>query len=117
MGILGNPYYSVMKAGVKVSYEAGSFDVVIQGFLRSFTIKVPLKATDTLIAIEPNFFYNAIPTHLRFNLNAGFYFENGTDALDAKIPMETYWAAQSEIVFSLKGNGAADGWYVLALAL
>jgi len=62
--------------------------------------------------VEPGFFYNVIPTHLQFKLDAGFYFfsyinrnEKETDGVNA-----VQYALQPQIFWNFMGTGAGGYW-------
>jgi hypothetical protein len=61
------------------------------------------------IGVEPFFFYDAIPTHLRFALDVGFYFLNDTDGGDSSEKV-TVWAFQPQIYWNFLGTGAGTYW-------
>jgi hypothetical protein len=110
MGMMGNDDYRVMKAGLSFGMDSGSYGWSLRGKLFNGS---NLKGNDagTIISIEPNFFYNAIPTHLCFNINAGFYFDTETDGAGEKQPMDTYWGFQPEIFWNFLGTGAGHDFY------
>jgi hypothetical protein len=120
MGELNNPDETHMKAGLSVGYNAGPFGAGVRAKLDSGSIKASSESTST-ISVEPNFFYMAIPTHLQFNLAAGFYFASGTDIIGDKIPMDTYWGIQPQLIWNFMGTGSGwgstsgvyDGYYMI----
>jgi hypothetical protein len=120
MGELNNPNSTHMKAGLSVGYNAGSFGAGFRGKLENSKNKKN-DGSGTLIGVEPDFFYMAIPTHLQFNLAAGFYFASGTENDGTKIAMETYWGIQPQLVWNFMGTGSGwgstsgiyDGYYMI----
>jgi hypothetical protein len=110
MGELGNDDYRKMKAGLSANYDGGGlFGAGVRGKLLNDS-KIGSSEATSIISIEPNFFYNAIPTHLCFNLKAGFYFHTET-ADDATKDMNTYWGVQPEIFWNFLGTGAGNDFY------
>jgi len=120
---------SVSKLGGRVDYNGGSFGAGIKGFWGKQGGKggqLNAQGQDdgtgdgldyyyTIIGIEPTFFINAIPSHLRFTLNGGFYFEtytapDFTTAASSDV-RATYWALQPEISWNFRGTGAVGGYH------
>jgi len=120
---------TVTKLGGRVDYNGGTFGAGIKGFwgkqggkggsLLANGDKNPtgdgLDYYYTIIGIEPVFYINAIPSHLRFTLNAGFYFETYTAPLATTLVSDdakaTYWAVQPEISWNFRGTGAVGGYH------
>jgi hypothetical protein len=105
MGLLSSDDEKRMKVGVSFNYDADAFGVGLKGKLENFTMDVTANNGYSLISVEPSFFYNAIPSHLQFQLLAGFYFatpffDNNDD------PMETYWGVQPALFWNFMGTGA-----------
>jgi len=95
--------------GIKAFYERK--DHVILKLDSSGTPLYPIGQTDfylSTIGVEPYFFYDAIPSHLRFALDVGFYFFNDTDG-DAS-EKATAWAFQPQIFWNFLGTGAGSYW-------
>ncbi len=93
------------KAGASVAYNAGQFGAGLGGWYRSSGTS---DTKDNYIGIEPNFFFNVIPTHLRFKLDAGFYFltfkrPDGDTSNDGNV-----WAVQPQLFWNFKGTGAGE---------
>jgi len=61
------------------------------------------------IGVEPYFFYDAIPSHLQFRLDAGMFFLTKTDGNDSA--KGTVWALQPQLAWNFLGTGAATGYY------
>ena len=64
----------------------------------------------SVIGIEPRFFYNAIPSHLQFALNAGFYFANAESGSNKE--SATGWAVEPQLYWNFLGTGAGSYWSV-----
>ena len=96
-----------MKFGGNVGYEGDGFGGGVLAFYDRQDNGSANDWYETKIGIEPNFFYNAIPSHLRFALNVGFYFFNYTNGNDAE--KGTTWGLQPEINWNFLGTGAG-GW-------
>jgi len=119
---------TVTKIGGRVDYNGGSFGAGLKGFYGMQGGKDGTKNADgevitgdqlersfKVIGIEPTFFINAIPSHLRFMLDAGFYFETytapaliGGAISDVK---KTFWALQPAISWNFRGTGAVGGYH------
>jgi hypothetical protein len=119
-GVLASDTETHMKAGLSLGYNAGSFGAGVRAKLDNWSDKDSSKAEST-ISFEPNFYYMAMPTHLQFNLATGFYFASGTDIIGEKIPMDTYWGIQPQLIWNFMGtgsgwgstSGAYDGYYMI----
>jgi hypothetical protein len=110
MGELNTPAedLKLMKAGVSVAYTTDTFGGGVKGKLEIASITVGTNAySATTIGIEPNFFINAIPTHLRFGLDTGFYFITPAIGVD-KDPMEAAWAVEPALYWNFLGTEATD---------
>jgi hypothetical protein len=95
-----------MKIGASLDYNPGSFGAGLKGWYR--VDGDPNAAINVdYIGIEPSLFYNAIPTHLRFQLDAGFYFENAK-FLDGTKENDVYWALQPQLFYNFRGTGAGS---------
>jgi len=95
-------------AGLKAFYDRQELYVVDNSIGGATT---DLDAYISTIGVEPFFFYDAVPSYLRFRLDAGIYFLNLTDGTDDN--KETVWALQPQVVWNFLGTGAAadEGWY------
>jgi hypothetical protein len=117
-----------MKVGGGVDYEADSFGAAVKGF---FAIDGNKDKADmyqtTEIGIEPGFYYNVIPSHLRFQLDTGFYFysytsqgeKNGDKVkalTDPDGPSTVQFALQPQLFWNFLGTGAG-GWGGTGIAL
>jgi hypothetical protein len=69
----------------------------------------------TTIGVEPSFFYDAIPSHLRFTLGAGMYFLNYTDGDVSS--RGAVWALQPEVQWNFLGTGTGGYYYPLDTAI
>jgi len=121
-----------LKAGLDLDYNGGSFGAGIRGWFNNFNDIRPTTVTInssfgldveeadalsdtsfTFIGVEPRFWINPIPSHMRFQLDAGFYFASGTANGD-KQEMQVSWAVSPQILWNFKGNGAPDGYFFWA---
>jgi len=130
---------SVIKIGGRVDYNGGSFGANLKGFWGrqggkggeynrtagsdKFGEKQDIAGYDgngkdfyyTVIGIEPMFFINAIPSYLRFQIDAGFYFEtytapSYTDSSKSIDETGTYWALQPQLSWNFRGDGPKSGY-------
>ena len=102
MGIMKTDTH--IKAGLSVDYNGGAFGAGLRG---KVDVNKVGTTTSTTIGAEPEFFYNAIPTHLQFKLNGGFYFYS-VNANGSKAPMEVSWGVQPQIFWNFLGTGAGS---------
>jgi len=112
MGILNDPGNSrTMKFGGKINYNAGAFGAGVQAWYRNHRADNDI-AQDyrTVVGIEPNFFFNVIPTHLRFELDAGFYFNNKYNVDSSLDTKDVVWAVQPQLFWNFRGTGAGSIW-------
>jgi hypothetical protein len=108
----------VMRVGVDVDYNGGLFGAGLRGWFNSFgnyrTSSDDGETWDSqdgglsFIGVEPRFWYNAMPNHLRFQLDAGFYFASSTDD---DVDLFVNWAVRPQIFWNFKGNGAPGGYW------
>ena len=101
-----------IKFGGKVEYSGSGFGGGVKAFYEREDEGMRSKADSdyylTTIGIEPFLFYDAIPSHLRFKLDIGFYFLNDTDGdYTQKV---TVWALQPQIFWNFLGTGAGTYW-------
>ena len=99
--------YQHIKFGGSVGYNGGDFGGGVLAFYEKKDEEA--RASDwyyTVIAIEPDFFYNAIPSHLQFKLNVGFYFFNATNGTVSE--KATVWSLKPQIFWNFLGTGAGD---------
>jgi hypothetical protein len=98
-----------MKVGISGNYATDSFSVGLKGKMELASL---YDGTDTfsatVIGVEPSFFINAIPAHLRFALDTGFYFVTGAYNTETPYPMEAAWAIQPALMWNFLGTGAGD---------
>jgi len=107
MGEMDNPTDQKLKGGASGVYNAGSFGVGLKAKLENWKDKTGSQNAWTLISVEPDFFINAIPSHLQFRLNTGFYFQTPT-VNGTKQSMDTYWGVQPALYWNFLGTGATD---------
>jgi hypothetical protein len=81
-----------------LNWNAGQFGAGIKvGYLF-----IDDDAIENIIGVAPNFFFNVIPEHMAFSLDAGFWF-NDDDFM---------WSFTPQIFWNFKGTGAgADYWW------
>ena len=103
-----------LSIGGRVDYAGDGFGAGLKAFYGKD--EYPYKSVTpgsnfylTTIGIEPFFFYNAIPSHLQFRLDAGMYFFNETDGNASE--KGTVWALQPQIFWNFLGTGAPGGYY------
>jgi hypothetical protein len=113
-GLLGADNPKEMKFGGGVSYNPGAFGASINAYY-ALVKDQPSSAGDpagsTQIGIVPSFFYNVIPTHLRFQTDFGFYLNGGKNTDNSKKATEVAWAVQPMLMWNFLGTGADDGYY------
>jgi len=101
-----------MRFGGAVDYDSGAFGGGIKAFYdraESVTDGVKDEFYTTTIGIQPAFFYNVIPTHLQFRLDAGIYFLNSTNGTESS--KDTVWGLQPQLFWNFKGTGAGGNYY------
>ena len=102
-----------VKIGGKVEYAGDGFGGGLQAFYESKELGMITNLVEnfslTTIGVEPSFFYDAIPSHLRFKLDAGIYFFNETDGNNSI--KATAWALQPAIFWNFLGTGATDSFW------
>jgi hypothetical protein len=103
-GILNNQQ---IKVGGGVDYAADAFGAGVKGyFARDAQTNI-----QTVIGIEPYFFYNVIPTHLQFRADVGFYFNATKDKAGNKVDVgdeAVVWGLRPQIFWNFLGTGAGD---------
>jgi hypothetical protein len=97
MGILKDN--KLMKFGGGVGFNPGAFGATINAF---YGLNMDSKAS--VIGIEPEFFYNVIPTHLKFQTKVGFYFAKANKDADTDVT----WAVEPQLFWNFLGTGAGD---------
>ena len=101
-----------LKIGGRVDYEGSGFGGGLKGFYEKEDEGMETGAPSdwylTTIGVEPFFFYDAIPSHLRFSLDVGFYFFNLTNGSDST--KVNVWAVQPQIFWNFLGTGAGTYW-------
>jgi hypothetical protein len=107
----------VIKIGGRVDYSGGSFGGGIKGFYSRNEVPYDLpnqKGYVSIVGIEPTFFINAIPSHLRFDLNLGMYFlsdiDNSVAGSETK-DKEVIWAVQPQVWWNFLGTGATSNYW------
>jgi len=110
-GVL-DPDNQVFKVGGNVNYNAGLFGAGVRGFYARLpqTTETNVDFYHSVLGIEPSFFYNAIPSHLRFQLDAGFYFDNSFMTLEGMEDKQIIWAVQPQFFWNFAGTGAGSYW-------
>jgi hypothetical protein len=96
-----------VKAGGSVEYSAEGLGAKISGYLWRETDGGSPLTVDTVIGIEPAFWYDVIPTHLRFRTDLGFYFL-GQKVGGTKIELDpgVQWMVVPQITWNFLGTGA-----------
>jgi hypothetical protein len=100
----------LFKFGGGLDYNADSFSAGVHAYFA--TIGNSNSAVDSRvnqIGIEPTFSYNVIPTHLMFQLDAGFYL-NSAKLKGKKFDSDIAWAVQPQLFWNFMGTGAG-GYY------
>jgi len=101
-----------VKIGGVVSYNGDGFGGGLKAFYDKEDYAMRTGATSdwylSTIGVEPYFFYDAIPSHLQFNLTTGFYFFNETDGNSST--KATVWALQPQIFWNFLGTGASGSY-------
>jgi len=96
-----------LRLGGNVNYNGDGFGGGVLGFYqREDEHAVGSSTYDSIVGVEPYFFYNAIPSYLQFRLDVGFYFfaqSDGNNSLKA-----TTWGLQPQIFWNFLGTGAGD---------
>jgi hypothetical protein len=98
-----------MKVGGGVDYEADSFGAAIKAFFAIQGYDNVGRVTE--IGVEPGFYYNVIPSHLRFQLNTGFYFYGYKDKDGEKVTdgvNTVQYALQPQLFWNFLGTGAGE---------
>ncbi len=110
-----------MQFGGGIDYNAGQFGGGVNAYYKREEATNPtLKAASTdpepvpirgkynsLIAVQPNFFFNAIPSHLGFRVDTAFYFTSDYFVASDATEKEVIWAVQPELYWNFKGTGAS----------
>jgi len=114
MGILNDPASDarLMKFGGSVDYNAGAFGAGVSAWYRNHRPGALATVFNSVIGIEPSFFFNVIPTHLRFELDAGFYFDDFYNGGTVAFSKDIYWAVQPQLFWNFRGTGAGSFWGV-----
>ncbi len=99
-----------MQFGGGVDYNAGAFGGGVNAYYKrneATLAGVPQRGKySSLIAVQPNFFFNAIPSHLRFRVDTAFYFTSDYFASDDTTEKDVIWALEPQIYWNFKGTGA-----------
>jgi len=104
MGILDPDAPSkLMKFGGGVEYYPGPYGAWFKGYCGIH--KTDADNRRNQIGIEPGFFYNVIPSHMRFQTDFGFYFLNIKNG-GTKEGIEVSWAAKPQLFWNFLGTGA-----------
>jgi hypothetical protein len=95
-----------MKIGGGVNYDADGFGASINGYYAVNGNKDVEQVS--AIGIQPGFYYNVIPSHLQFKLDAGFYFytfyAGGEEVTDGVNTVQ--YALQPQLFWNFLGTGA-----------
>ena len=100
-----------IKVGGTVDYSGSGFGGGVKAFYDRADEVLTGASSDyylTTIGIEPYLFYDAIPSHLRFKLDIGFYFLDETDGTESE--KATVWALQPQLFWNFLGTGAGTYW-------
>jgi len=95
------------RIGGNVDYNAEMFGGGLLAFYEREDEHVTNGGYTSKIGIEPNFFYNAIPSYLQFKLDVGFYFFNAKDTATPTGSAIT-WGLQPQVFWNFLGTGAGD---------
>jgi hypothetical protein len=101
-----------IRIGGSVDYSGSGFGAGLKGFYEMAEYAdggVKLEQYLTKIGVQPVFYYDVIPSHLRFKLDAGMYFLNLTDGSENN--KATVWGLQPQLFWNFKGTGAGDNYY------
>jgi hypothetical protein len=102
----------MFKFGGSVEYGADAFGAKVGAYYGLVTFKDSVdQLRNTQIGIEPSFWYNVIPTHLRFETMVGFYLNGGKEGT-TKMDTEVGWAVQPQLFWNFLGTGAGGYWDV-----
>jgi hypothetical protein len=97
-----------VKFGGDVDFNGGAFGAGLAASMQRNSLTADPSTYGQIIRVQPRFFYNAIPAHLRIQLDAGFYFfsfsEGGEDP-----ESDMAWAVQPQLFWNFLGSGATDG--------
>jgi hypothetical protein len=97
-----------MKFGGGFTFAPDAFGFTVNGFYGAI-----LNDQGSTIGIEPSFFYNVIPTHLRFQTDVGFYFAKANKNAN----MDVIWAIQPQIFWNFLGTGATGDFWGLSTGI
>jgi hypothetical protein len=101
-----------IKIGGRVDYNGGQFGGGIKGFYSRDELPFEGQGDiyQSIIGIEPTFFFNAIPSHLKFAIDLGMYFysEVSDNTGDEYKKKTVVWAVQPQIFWNFLGDGAAS---------
>jgi hypothetical protein len=96
-----------MKVGGGINYDAEGFGAVLKAAFAIDGQKDTGKVNE--FGFEPGFYYNVIPSHLQFKLDAGFYFFSIYDK-DGEKQTDGYntvqYALQPQLFWNFLGTGA-----------
>jgi len=104
----------LLKFGGRVEYSGSGFGGGIAAFYEKKDKGIgesPAIDSDwylSTVGIEPFFFFDAIPSHLRFDLDVGFYFLNDTDGSTKN--KATVWVLEPKLYWNFLGTGAPNGY-------
>jgi len=95
-----------LKFGGNIDYSAGSFGGGVKAYYDRTGFAGVAGKYDSLIGVQPNFFVNAIPSHLRFQVDTAFYFFSSYDAANDANEKDVIWALQPQLFWNFRGSGA-----------
>ena len=102
-----------VKIGGVVSYNGEGFGGGLSAFYEKKDLGMETGGVSdfylSTVGVEPYFYYAAIPSHLMFKLDVGFYFFNDTDGNSSE--KATVWALQPQLFWNFLGTGATDSWW------
>jgi len=99
-----------MKFGGDVGFNGGLFGAGVKAYYDRRNDAAVVGDYSTTIGVLPRFTYQAIPSHLRFDVNTGFYFINNLVG-GVEESSDFIWAVQPELFWNFRGTGAEDWRY------
>jgi hypothetical protein len=99
-----------IKFGADVGFNGGLFGAGVKAYYDRRNDAAVIGDYSTTIGVLPRFSYSAIPSHLGFNVNTGFYFFSNMVG-GAQDSSEFIWAVQPELFWNFRGTGAEDWRY------
>jgi len=100
---------NIIRVGGSLDYSADAFGAGLSAWLGVLGSKSGDNVSQ--IGVEPFFFYNVIPTHLRFRADVGFYFNNAYNGAEKDTEASNIvWALQPQLFWNFLGTGAGEYW-------